>query len=71
MGRKKIKSNYIASINYHDRILEIEFKNSGEILQYFNIEEWLYTSLMKARSKTLFFNKFIKTMYEFNKIGMN
>jgi hypothetical protein len=63
--REPVKSRTIASMGYSrdTQMLEIEFRNSGEVYRYLGVPETEYENLRNAESKGTYLNK------EFKKAG--
>lgn len=70
MDRQPVSSSNIASIGYDDstELLEIEFL-SGAVYEYRNVPSVLYEELMNAASHGSFFNREIRMIYPYEKIG--
>ena len=69
MERREVQSSNIRSIGYNvpTRTLEIEFI-SGEVYQYYAVEERAYDQLMSAPSKGIFFRQHIRDKYHTQRI---
>ncbi len=69
MIRQTVSSSNIRSIGYDakSKTLEIEFQD-GDIYQYFNIPESIYSALMSASSHGSYFHCYIKDQYQWTKI---
>lgn len=69
MIRQTVSSSNIRSIGYDakSQTLEIEFQD-GDIYQYFNISESIYSALMSASSYGSYFHRYIKDQYQWTKI---
>ena len=66
MEREYVESSMMTSIGY-DRdtaTLEIEFKNSSHVWQYFGVAEQVYLELKYTDSKGKFFRNNIKGSYQ-------
>ncbi len=65
MKRKPVTSSMIASVGYKPEtiMLEIEFRSTGFVYQYFNVPEMEFRKLMSADSLGRYFNKNIKDDY--------
>ncbi|MDD5368169.1 MAG: KTSC domain-containing protein [Anaerolineaceae bacterium] len=61
----------ITSIGYDPNIstLEIEFKSSGEIWQYYDFPSYLFEEMMNAESKGKFFNANVKKKFPEARVG--
>jgi hypothetical protein len=70
MERERISSSSLASVGYKDGILEVEFRKTGDVYQYFNVQQEIFLSLMKARSRGAYFTRHIRENYEFKKLKM-
>lgn len=70
MERKQVKSSNIKSIGYDEekKLLQIEFRNTGSLYEYSNIEKSMYEELMSAPSVGSYFIKKIKDLYPFKKL---
>ncbi|RYZ92653.1 MAG: KTSC domain-containing protein [Proteobacteria bacterium] len=71
MNRKTVKSSNLESVGYdaNSNTLEIEFKD-GDVYQYFDVPERIYTGLMNAASHGSYFDRFVKKAgYRYKKIG--
>ena len=66
MERQQVTSSNLSSVGFDEETstLEIGFK-SGFVYQYYGVPYHLYNSLMFARSKGEFFDRFIR------KVGYN
>ncbi len=62
MQRTPIESRAIASIGYAitERILEIEFRENGNIYDYFDVPAEEYTAFLSAQSKGTYLNQTFK-----------
>lgn len=71
MERKYINSSMILSIGYdfHQAILEIEFKSNGQVWQYFDVPEYLWYEMESASSVGKFFHANIKGTFAENRVG--
>jgi len=69
MNRTPVSSTNINSIGYDSatQTLEISFHN-GEVYQYSNVPEAIYTELMSAESKGRYFHIHIKHNYTYRRI---
>ena len=65
MQRQAVSSSNIASIGHDDetQTLEIEFR-SGTVYQYFGVNRYTYSDLLKAPSPGGYFHKNIKGGYK-------
>ena len=68
MERGKINSSSLASVGYKGGTLEVEFRKTGDVYQYFNVQEEIFLALMKASSRGAYFTKHIRENYEFKKV---
>jgi hypothetical protein len=59
MQRIPVASSSIASIGYapRERVLELEFRQSGEVYQYFDVPAEEYTAFLAADSKGTYMNQ--------------
>ena len=62
MQRVPVESSSIASIGYapQERVLELEFRQSGEVYQYFDVPAEEYTAFLAADSKGTYVNQQLK-----------
>lgn len=69
MERIKVSSSNIHSIGYDhaSNMLEIKFNSSG-IYQYYNVPKFVYDELIYANSHGKYFDKNIKTKYQYKKM---
>lgn len=69
MQRIKVNSSNIQSIGYDSSsaILEVEFL-SGDIYQYFNVPEYLYSQFLNAASHGQFLHERISYNYRYQKV---
>jgi hypothetical protein len=69
MNRKQVESSNIRSIGYDEEneILEIEFKRSGDVYEYFDVPFSVYEELMNAPSQGVYFSSTIRNDYRFEK----
>jgi hypothetical protein len=65
MHRREVKSSALQSIGYdaEKHILELEFKDHGEVWQYFNFKPSAYKRFISSPSLGSFFVKHIKGKY--------
>jgi hypothetical protein len=70
MKRKSVTSSLIASVGYKPDTLtlEIEFKDTGSVYQYFDVPEVEFRKLMTAESLGRYFNRNIKDDYRYVQI---
>jgi hypothetical protein len=71
MRRRRVESTTVLSLGYdaQRRVLEIEFKDSGEIYQYFDVPEWEYRAFLAADSKGTYLNQvFKKRGYRYERV---
>lgn len=61
MQRQPVSSSNLESVGYDaaSRTLEVAFL-SGDVYQYFNVPESVYTGLMSAGSKGSYLDTFVK-----------
>jgi KTSC domain len=62
MQRVPVESSSIASIGYapQQRVLELEFRQSSEVYQYFDVPAQEYTAFLAADSKGTYLNQQFK-----------
>jgi KTSC domain len=63
MQRVSVDSSSIASIGYapEQQVLELEFRQSGEVYQYFDVPAEEYTAFLGADSKGTYVNQQLKS----------
>ena len=68
MERQAVSSSNIESIGYNpdSETLEVEFKKTGKVYEYYNVPQFMYERLMEAPSIGVFFNAEIKNAYVCN-----
>jgi len=74
MQRAAVDSETIASIGYDPtrKMLEIEFRHSGEVYLYFDVPQSEYEAFMSAPSKGTYLNQqFKKAGYRFERLGLD
>ena len=66
MQRRSINSRAIASIGYdaENEILEIEFRDTGDIYHYYDVELAVYEELLLSDSAGGYFNHYIRNLHE-------
>ncbi len=62
MQRVPVDSSSIASIGYapQERVLELEFRQSGEVYRYFDVPADEYGAFLAAESKGAYLNQHFK-----------
>jgi hypothetical protein len=62
MQREPVDSSVIASMGYAptERILELEFRETGDIYDYFDVPPEEYAAFRSAESKGTYLNQFFK-----------
>jgi hypothetical protein len=68
MEREKVSSSSLASVGYKNNVLEVEFRKTGDVYQYYNVQEEIFLSFIKAKSKGAYFTSHIRGNYEFKKV---
>lgn len=65
MNRDPVDSIVIRSVGYDPAasVLEVEFLDSGEVYEYFDVPYSVYLELMEEESKGRYFNDFVKDLY--------
>lgn len=68
--RRPVDSTLIRSVGYDlaSSVLEIEFITEDRIYEYFDVPLSIYSELMAAESKGLYFNEYIKDMYSYQQV---
>jgi hypothetical protein len=71
MDRQYVDSNLILSIGYNSSsaTLEIEFKRSGQIWEYYDVPEYVWFEFQASDSKGKFFLQNIKKQYSENQLA--
>ncbi|MFA6246862.1 MAG: KTSC domain-containing protein [Mucilaginibacter sp.] len=71
MRRRAINSSALQSIGYdaEKHILELEFKENGDVWQYFNFKPAAYKKFVNSQSLGTFFATRIKGKYDEEKMG--
>jgi hypothetical protein len=72
MERVQVSSTSIASVGYEAQTstLEIEFRESGDIYQYFGVPPHIHEGLMQSGSKGSYFQGQIRNAgYSYRKVG--
>jgi hypothetical protein len=71
MERDYVQSSMINSFGYDSTIstLEVEFKSSGAVWQYFDVPESVYYEMKSASSCGKFFHSSIKGQYAESQVG--
>lgn len=62
MQREFLKSSVIASMGYApaERILELEYRDTGDVYDYFDVPPEEYASFCSAESKGVYLNQIFK-----------
>jgi hypothetical protein len=71
MQRVPVDSSSIASIGYapEQQVLELEFRQSGEVYQYFNVPAEEHTAFLAADSKGTYLNRHFKPrQYRYHRV---
>jgi hypothetical protein len=71
LWRKPVESSSIATVGYDSdtRVLDIEFKESGEVYRYFDVPLAEYEAFLQASSKGLYLNQqFKKAGYRYERL---
>ena len=70
MKMTKVNSTDIRAVGYESntRTLQIEFLRGGTYV-YANVSEKVYSNLLRAESKGVFFREHIRTKYDYKKVG--
>ena len=71
MTREHVDSVVIRSVGYDPTasVLEVEFVDSGEVYEYFDVPYSVYLELMGEESKGRYFNDFVKDLYASRRLG--
>jgi hypothetical protein len=71
MQRVSVDSSSIASTGYapEQHVLQVEFRESGEVYEYFDVPAEEYTAFLTADSKGTFFNVHFKSQeYRYHRV---
>ncbi|MBK0380548.1 KTSC domain-containing protein [Mucilaginibacter segetis] len=70
MHRKTVESTALKSIGYdaEKHVLELEFRESGDVWQYLNVKPAVYKKMMESESLGSFFVNKVKGVFDENKI---
>jgi len=71
MERIRVSSTSIASLGYEPetRVLEIEFRDSGEVYRYFDVPPSEYQAFLQAPSKGTYLNRIFKIQgYQYERV---
>jgi hypothetical protein len=71
MDREFVDSSMIASIGYDQSsgTVEVEFRSSGQVWQYYDVPESIYNDVRAAGSLGKTFNTLIKTHFREARVG--
>ena len=70
MDRDSVDSSMIASIGYDQTgTVEVEFRSSGQVWQYYDVPEITYNEVRAAGSLGKAFNAMIKNHYREARVG--
>lgn len=71
MDRRVVTSSNIHSVGYDPAALtlEIQFRKTGEVYQYFGVPEHIHRGLMAASSHGKYFHRYIRGSFAYGKIG--
>lgn len=71
MDRDYVDSSMIASIGYDPSsgTIEVEFRSSGQIWQYYDVPEYVYNEIRVNGSLGKAFNAMIKNQFRESRIG--
>lgn len=71
MDRRVVTSSNIHSVGYDSATLtlEIQFRKTGDIYQYFGVPVHIHRGLMDASSHGKYFHRHIRGSFEYSKIG--
>lgn len=71
MDRQYVESSMITSIGYDSQsaTLEVEFKSTGAVWQYYDFPESMWYEFQSAGSQGKFFIREIKGKYTENQVG--
>lgn len=62
MDREPVESTLIASMRYvrEQRLLEVQFRETGHVYQYYDVPPEEYAALWQSESKGIYFNTTFK-----------
>lgn len=68
--RMPVESSSIASVGYDvgRRLLEVEFKESGDVYQYLEVPSEVYEGLLASESRGRYLNTSIKGVFEYRRV---
>ena len=71
MDRQVVTSTNIHSVGYDPTTLtlEIQFRKTGDIYQYFDVPEHVHRGIMDADSHGKYFHRYIRGSFSYDKIG--
>lgn len=72
MQRLPVESSSIVSIGYapQERVLELEFRQSGEVYQYFDVPAEDHAAFLASESKGTYLNQQFKPRgYRYQRVG--
>jgi len=71
MDRNSVGSSMIASIGYDESsgTMEVEFRSSGQVWQYYDVPESTYNDVCAAGSLGRAFNAVIKNQFREARVG--
>ena len=60
--KHSVESSNLAAVGYSRKhgVLDVTFKSSGDTYRYFNVPRKIYDRLMRATSKGIFYNTYIR-----------
>jgi hypothetical protein len=70
MERDPVDSTSLASVGYDPSraILEVQFRDSGDVYAYLDVPEATYRALLAAESLGRYFNREVRGRYEFRRV---
>ena len=71
MDRDSVDSTMISSIGYDQSMgtVEVEFRSSGQVWQYYDVPEFTYNDVRSAESLGRAFNAMIKKQFSEARVG--
>jgi hypothetical protein len=71
VNRQPVESSLIRSVGYdlEGSVLEVEFVEGDRVYQYYDVPLSVYSELMDAESKGIYFNEYIRDMYSYSKFN--
>jgi KTSC domain len=67
---KSVDSSMISKVGYDANLqtLRIVFLSTGQLVDYFNVPEYIYHDLLKSKSAGTYMNNFVINNYEYKNV---